>query len=109
MIKNNVVQHKPAEPIIDIEATAKMLLAGIMRKHMKWGNTMRTIRELNQVVQFGQELQSGDSLLSMLNVVPQSVVQQPRDSFTSIVDEALVAKLAKQVEALTAKVDQLSK
>jgi len=102
MIKNNVVQHKPAEPIIDIEATAKMLLAGIMRKHMKWGNTMRTIRELNQVVQFGQELQSGDSLLSMLNIVPQPVAQQPNI-------ESLVVKLAQQVEALTAKVDQLSK
>jgi len=102
MIKNNVVQHKPAKPIIDIEATAKMLLAGIMRKHMKWGNTMRTIRELNQVVQFGQELQSGDSLLSMLNIVPQPVAQQPNI-------ESLVVKLAQQVEALTAKVDQLSK
>jgi len=102
MIKNNVVQHKPAEPIIDIEATAKMLFAGIMRKHMKWGNTMRTIRELNQVVQFGQELQSGDSLLSMLNIVPQPVAQQPNI-------ESLVVKLAQQVEALTAKVDQLSK
>ena len=102
MIKNNVVQHKSAEPIIDIEATAKMLLAGIMRKHMKWGNTMRTIRELNQVVQFGQELQSGDSLLSMLNIVPQPVAQQPNI-------ESLVVKLAQQVEALTAKVDQLSK
>jgi hypothetical protein len=102
MIKNNVVQHKPAEPIIDIEATAKMLLAGIMRKHMKWGNTMRTIRELNQVVQFGQELQSGDSLLSMLNIVPQPVAQQPNI-------ESLVVKLAQQVETLTAKVDQLSK
>ena len=55
------------EPIIDIRAAANMVLAGIAKKQMRYGNTQRTLRELNAVIQFGQEAKSPDKLLEMLN------------------------------------------
>jgi|6_EtaG_2_1085325.scaffolds.fasta_scaffold223195_1 hypothetical protein len=89
---------KPSE-VLDIKATALGLVAGIMRKHMKWGNTMRTIRELNAVIQFGQEAQDGNSLLSML--------QQPPQPKTN--DTVALITLTNTVNELAKKVDQLSK
>ena len=83
-------------PIIDIRAAANMVLAGIARKQMRYGNTQRTLRELNAVIQFGQEAKSPDQLLSMLSGIPKQPSVDPNVM-------SILSKISDRLDALEAK------
>ena len=82
------------EPIIDIRAAANMVPAGIARKQMRYGNTQRTLRELNALIQFMQEARGSDQLLSMLS--------QPAVQAQPSVDPNVISTLSKINDRLDA-------
>ena len=86
------------EPIIDIRAAANMVLAGIARKQIKYGNTGRTLRELNALIQFMQEARGSDQLLSMLS---QPAVQAQPSVDPSII--SILSKINDRLDALEVK------
>ena len=95
-----VTSPKPVDvsDVIDLKACGLMVLSGIARKQIKYGNTGRTLRELNALIQFMQEARGSDQLLSMLSqpaVPAQPSVDPSIVSILSKINDRLVALEAK--------------
>ncbi len=91
-------QPKPVDvtDVIDLESCVKMLVAGIFKKNMRYGNTQRSLRELNAVIQFAQEAKSSDGLLDMLRQPAAPPATNP-----DLV--SLLSKIDARLDALEAK------
>ena len=95
-----VTSPKPVDvsDVIDLRACGHMVLSGIARKQIKYGNTGRTLRELNALIQFMQEARGSDQLLSMLS--PSAVPAQPSVDPNII---SILSKINDRLDALEVK------